>query len=302
MERRFAKEWRIQHMPGDAAAPHVAVFLSYRREDTQWAAARISDRLVQRYGRENVFRDLDAIPPGAKFRDFIARRISESDIFILLIGQAWASVTDDTGRRRLEQPRDPVRLEVEIALRAGIQIIPVRVEGARMPTEQDLIPSIVDILEFNATEVSDYRWEHDITKLFEAIDNVTGSDPDRGRDALSSGVVAPGPSDPSATAAKHTSQPESRASTPLPGDDRDFPSRVAEMAQALAAGEVMLPPQLRDQVRRAVQTGLSPATSAEAAREAGRWRAFEHVADADGRRIARVMVRAWQIAADKESR
>ena len=80
-----------------------------------------------------------------------------------------------------------------------------------------------------------------------------------------------------------------------------FPLRVVEMAQVLAAGEVMLPPRLREQVRRAVQIGLSPATSAEAAREAGRWRAFEDVADADGRRIARVMVRAWQIAAHEES-
>jgi Dynamin family len=81
-----------------------------------------------------------------------------------------------------------------------------------------------------------------------------------------------------------------------------FPLRVVEMAQILAAGEVLLPRLLQEQVRRAVQTGLPPVTSAEADRQAGQWRAWERLADADGRRIARVMVRAWQLTADKESR
>jgi hypothetical protein len=116
-----------------------------------------------------VFRDLDAIPPGARFRDYVERKISESDILILLIGKAWASYADETGRRRLEHPRDPVRLELEIALRLGLPIIPVRVEGAPMPTEGDLVPSIVDLLEFNAAEVTDSRWEYDVDRLLWAI-------------------------------------------------------------------------------------------------------------------------------------
>ncbi|MCY1145459.1 toll/interleukin-1 receptor domain-containing protein [Actinoplanes sp. Pm04-4] len=163
----------------DTGQRPVVIFLSYRRGDTQWAARGIYDRLVDRYGRENVFRDLDAIPPGAKFRKYVERKISESDVFLLLIGRAWASYQDDRGRRRLEQPRDPVRLEVEAALRLGLPIIPVRVEGAPMPTESDLVPSIVDILEFNAAEVSDSRWDYDVDRLLRAITEsaVRGSAP-----------------------------------------------------------------------------------------------------------------------------
>jgi hypothetical protein len=146
-------------MSEDAAQRSVVIFLSYRRGDTQWAARGIYDRLVDRYGRRNVFRDLDAIPPGVRFREYVEKKISESDVLILLIGKAWASYADETGRRRLEQPRDPVRLEVEAALRLGLPIIPVRVEGAPMPTEGDLVPSIIDLLEFNAAEVSDSRWD-----------------------------------------------------------------------------------------------------------------------------------------------
>jgi hypothetical protein len=156
-------------MSEDAAQRPVVIFLSYRRGDTQWAARGIYDRLVDRYGRRNVFRDLDAIPPGARFRDYVEKKISESDVLILLIGKAWASYADEMGRRRLEQPRDPVRLEVEAALRLGLPIIPVRVEGAPMPTEGDLVPSIVDLLEFNAAEVSDSRWEYDVDRLLWAI-------------------------------------------------------------------------------------------------------------------------------------
>src|SRR5690242_11164911 len=153
----------------DAAQRPAVIFMSYRRGDTQWAARGIYDRLVDRYGRKNVFRDLDAIPPGARFRDYVEMKISESDVLVLLIGKAWASYADEMGRRRLEQPRDPVRLEVETALRVGLPIIPVRVEGAPMPTEGDLVPSIIDLLEFNAAEVSDSRWDYDVDKLLWAI-------------------------------------------------------------------------------------------------------------------------------------
>ena len=164
-------------MSEDAAQRPVVIFLSYRRRDTQWAARGIYDRLVNSYDRRNVFRDLDAIPAGVRFRDYIEKKISESDVFILLIGKAWASRDDETGRPRLELPRDPVRLEVETALRLGIPIIPVLVGGAPMPTERDLVPSILDLLEFNAAEISDSRWEYDVDRLLRAINEAVERSP-----------------------------------------------------------------------------------------------------------------------------
>jgi hypothetical protein len=160
---------RDAEVPKDAEPRPVVVFLSYRRGDTQWAARGIYDRLTDRYGHKSVFRDLDAIPPGVRFREYVEKKISESDVLLLLIGNAWASYADEMGRRRLEQPRDPVRLEIETALRLGVPIIPVRVEGAPMPTERDLVPSIMDLLEFNAAEVTDSRWNYDVDRLLRAI-------------------------------------------------------------------------------------------------------------------------------------
>ena len=80
-----------------------------------------------------------------------------------------------------------------------------------------------------------------------------------------------------------------------------FPLQVVEMAQVLAAGDVMLPPRALDQVRVAVQTGLPPASRAEVDRAVGQWNNWEKLTDANGRRIARVMKRAWKLAAGKES-
>jgi len=177
-------------MPEDTAKRPAVIFLSYRRGDTQWAARGIYDRLVNRYGHQNVFRDLDAIPPGVRFREFIEKKISESDVFILLIGKAWASYKDDTGQRRLDLPRDPVRVELETALRLAIPIIPVRVEGAPMPTESELVPSIIDLLEFNAAELSDSRWDFDVGRLLWAINEMV----ERGRRSpQAKSAVAPAP-------------------------------------------------------------------------------------------------------------
>ena len=178
-------------MSEDAPERPAVIFLSYRRGDTQFAARGIYDRLVSRYGQGNVFRDLDAIPPGVKFRDYVGLKISESDVFILLIGKAWAGYEDEAGHRRLEQPRDPVRLEIESALRLRIPIIPVRVEGAPMPTERDLVPSILDLLEFNAAEVSDSRWEYDVDKLLRAIDETPRRRPGASRPQTDDASVPP---------------------------------------------------------------------------------------------------------------
>ena len=102
-------------MPEDAARPHAVVFMSYRRDDTRWAARGIYEELSARYGRDKVFRDLDAIPLGVRFRDFVQRKISESNVFILLIGKSWSSLE---ARRLLEMASDPVRQEIEAALQA----------------------------------------------------------------------------------------------------------------------------------------------------------------------------------------
>jgi len=94
---------------------------------------------------------------------------------IVLIGDAWSSAKDQHGQRRLDLPKDWVRQEIEAALRRDIPIIPVRVQGAAMPSEDDLPPSIADLTGFQSAEVTDSRWDFDVAMLIQAIDNLFAS-------------------------------------------------------------------------------------------------------------------------------
>jgi hypothetical protein len=159
-------------------APHPRkpkIFLCYRREDTQWAARSIYESLATKYSHEQVFRDIDSTPAGVKFSTWIELRVGQCDVMIVLIGDAWSSAKDQTGKRRLDLPKDWVRQEIETALRRDIPIIPVRVQGARMPSEDELPPSIAEFTGFQSAEITDSRWTYDVGLLIQAIDDLIRS-------------------------------------------------------------------------------------------------------------------------------
>ena len=154
-------------LPLHSSSAVPRVFISYRREDAQAFARGLYNELSRRYGDENVFRDIDAIQAGARFTDVIEEGVGNANILIVIISRSWASAR---GRRRLDDPGDVLRREVEIGLRRGISIIPVCVEGARLPTKDELGPALDGLLKFTAIEISDARWDHDIARLANAID------------------------------------------------------------------------------------------------------------------------------------
>jgi hypothetical protein len=104
------------------------VFISYRREDSAGWAGRIYDRLEKLMGPENVFLDVDNIQPGSDFVQVLTESVGACDALVAVIGRRW--ITDENNRRRLDDPRDFVRIEIETALR----VFPVLVDGAAMPT------------------------------------------------------------------------------------------------------------------------------------------------------------------------
>jgi hypothetical protein len=159
---------------GGATAPKI--FLCYRREDTQGFARGIYESLVGKYGREHVFRDIDSTPAGVRYSTWIESRVGQCSVMIVLIGAAWSSVKDRAGQRRLDLPKDWVRQEIEAALRREIPIIPVCIQGAPMPSEDELPPSITDLRSFQSAEVTDSRWDFDISVLIHDIDSLIASD------------------------------------------------------------------------------------------------------------------------------
>jgi hypothetical protein len=167
------------------------IFINYRRSDTPAHASRLYEWLSDRYGDEQVFKDIDSIQPGLDFEEAIERAVGESDVVITLIGREW--VQDGQGRRRLDDPDDFVRMEIEAALNRNIRVIPVLVEGASMPAAAELPESLRRLTRRHAFELSDTRWRFDKEELLKRLDNVLGISAPAREPAPEQAPVVPAP-------------------------------------------------------------------------------------------------------------
>ena len=142
------------------------VFISYRRSDTQMAAGRLRQSLTSRIGDAAIFRDKDSIAGGADWIKAIEDNLKAEDVVVLtLIGPSWLTARDGAGRRRLDDPEDWNRLEIENALRLGRTVISVLVDDARMPSAADLPESLKALVRSNSVKLRDDDWESDVDKL-----------------------------------------------------------------------------------------------------------------------------------------
>jgi hypothetical protein len=149
------------------------VFISYRRQDSQSAAGRLADHLKEHL-RAPVFRDVETIEPGVDFVEAIEKALASCAVMLVVIGPRWLSSTDPGGRRRLDDENDYTRLEVGTALKRNVRVIPVLVEGAVMPDAHDLPEELKPLARRNAIELSDKRWEYDVSQLVETLHKVLG--------------------------------------------------------------------------------------------------------------------------------
>ncbi|MDX2234306.1 MAG: toll/interleukin-1 receptor domain-containing protein [Hyphomonadaceae bacterium] len=152
-------------------AQRQAIFIGYRREDTADVAGRIYDALARRFGRARIFKDVDNLKPGADFGAYIRGVLPQCRVFLALIGPHWLDARDDQGRRRLDDPHDWVRVEIETALATpGLTVVPVIVNGARMPRAEEVPPSMQGLLRLHAATVRrDPDFHDDVRRMGEAI-------------------------------------------------------------------------------------------------------------------------------------
>ncbi len=147
-----------------------SIFISYRRNDNPDAAGRVYDRLKSHFHEANVFFDIDSIPPGVDFRQFITEIVSKCDVLVVIIGERWLE-SDSSGKSRLGDTTDFVRIEVETALKRGIPVIPVPVGKANLPSEKELPVALQDLLFRNAVEVkSGTSFEGHMQRLIQGIE------------------------------------------------------------------------------------------------------------------------------------
>lgn len=146
-----------------------AIFISYRREDAEGQAGRLFDDLVSRFGEDSVFMDVTGIEPGRDFRRAIDEQVASCGVLLAVIGKSWLAAKDESGRRRLDDPLDFVRIETASALKRDIPVIPVLVHGANMPRAEQLPPDVAELAYRNAVELTHARWDSDVEVLIRAL-------------------------------------------------------------------------------------------------------------------------------------
>lgn len=158
------------------------VFISYRREDSQYETGRIYDRLVEYFSVSRIFKDIDDIPLGYDFRTVIDAAISRAMAMVVIIGPTWVSRTDTDGRRRLDALTDFVRLEIQAALSKGLPVIPVLVSHAGMPAPGDLPDDIRPLAFRNGLSIRpDPDFNADMERLASALEQWLPRSPSAGR-------------------------------------------------------------------------------------------------------------------------
>jgi beta-lactam-binding protein with PASTA domain len=146
-----------------------AVFISYRRSDAQGEAGRLCDDLVREFGEQSVFMDVAGIQPGRDFRKVIDDSVATCGVLLAIIGTDWVEAKNEAGNRRLDDPSDFVRLETASALKRDIPVVPVLVQGARMPQPEALPDDLKDLAYRNAVELTHARWNGDLQFLIKAL-------------------------------------------------------------------------------------------------------------------------------------
>lgn len=128
---------------------------------------------MSRYGPASVFKDVETIPLGLDFRDVIRKALGKCKVVLAVIGRDWVSATDEAGERRLDNPADFVRIELEATLERGIPVVPVLVDDAPIPKARDLPESLGALVYRNGIPIRpDPDFDHDMDRLEDGLDRI----------------------------------------------------------------------------------------------------------------------------------
>jgi uncharacterized RDD family membrane protein YckC len=196
------------------------IFISYRREETAFPAGWLYDRLAERFDDGQVFKDVDSIELGDDFVEAISRAVGSCDVLLALIGHQWLTITDEDGHRRLDDPNDFVRVEIEAALARNVRVIPILVEGARMPRAAELPASLARLVRRQALELHPSRFDFDTGRLLKVLERTLTEVRTAQQDAVGTNAPAQAPpaqAPPDASTAELLKAPEQQEpATPTP--------------------------------------------------------------------------------------
>src|SRR6202163_354368 len=204
--------------------PKIAI--SYRRADSEAMTGRIFDRLIAHYGKEAIFRDIDDIPPGLDFCVHINQTLLKTHILLAIVGPQWLGMSSDGSADRIQEETDPVRVEVEMALRRRVPLIPVLIGSTKMPGSDQLPPGLKDFAFRNAVKVDTGQdFDYHMDRLIRSMDAILGQAAKSAPSPETKAPTSPKPSTaerqaaPAATDAPRKKDTGSRAAAPAPAAD-----------------------------------------------------------------------------------
>src|ERR1700761_819287 len=189
-----------------------AIFISYRRDDSEGEAGRLFDDLTRAFSGDAVFMDVSGIDPGIDFRKVIDHNVACCGVLLAMIGPTWATIAGSDGQRRLEDANDFVRLEIASALARNIAVIPVLVHDAKMPHPDQLPDNLKDLAYRNSVEITHARWNSDVQLLTKALSQYVTSASSTNKEPVHATVAVQLP--PPSAPAEHAA-PARASKTPL---------------------------------------------------------------------------------------
>ncbi|HEX5605933.1 MAG TPA: toll/interleukin-1 receptor domain-containing protein, partial [Candidatus Binatia bacterium] len=154
-----------------ASREKVGIFISYRRADTAGHAGRLVDQLKSRFG-DQLFFDVDSIKPGANFHQVIEETFTKCGAVIVLIGKRW--LERDTGTPRFGEEQDVITQEIGLAMASKLPILPVLVDGASMPAQSQLPPSLASLSSLNAIDLRHTSFDRDLQAVNDHLVEILG--------------------------------------------------------------------------------------------------------------------------------
>ncbi len=145
------------------------IFINYRRGEDAGYTGRLFDRLQETFKPEQLFMDVDNIAPGLDFVRVLEEQVTKCDVILAVIGKGWLDAKDETGARRLNNPRDFVRIELESALNLGKRVIPILIDDAQMPREDDLPEPMRPLARRHAVRLTHERFRADAQGIIKAV-------------------------------------------------------------------------------------------------------------------------------------
>lgn len=201
------------------------VYMAYRDRHSGQMARQVELELKKKIEHLQMDSHYGSIPLGQTAPEYFRDRMEFSSAVLVFMDKWFDEFINSDDDRLIDDPKDWLRLQIEVALELDIPIIPILVNGADMPMGDELPESVRPITTRQAIRMAEQYFTDDIEALARAVnfaleqaigrsDDIRAGERESGR-ATEEGFVTPsnvearaGKSNASETSGTDTSTPD----------------------------------------------------------------------------------------------